>query len=537
LTPKYQWKLNSLSLSREACLEVLEKLRGESSAFQRVKAELAQRCGLKGLPGNAELYSALQNLNLPAGMVKIFRRKEVRRASGVLVVAVMTRPFPCPHGRCLYCPGGPAVGTPQSYTGREPAARRGAQYGYDPKGQVEGRLSQLKAIGHALDKVELIIMGGTFPAAPPEYQEWFVKGCLEGLIGRETQSLDEALELAEKAPIRNTAITVETRPDWAKEPQVNRMLRLGVTRVEIGVQTLRDEVYRLVERGHTVTDVVEATRILKDAGMKVCYHMMPGLPGSNFQADLEDFKSLFTNPDFRPDMLKIYPTLVLKGTRLHKLWAEGKYRPYPLKVIVDLLIRVKSSLPGWVRIQRIQRDIPAPLIVDGVKAGNLREIVQGRMGELGLKCRCIRCREAGHLQAKKGLKPNPADVRLIVERYEASRGLEIFLSYEDVVRDILVGWLRLRIPSEKAHRAEIRGRTAVIRELHVSGPMIPRGLKPEEGWQHKGYGRSLMAKAEKMASEEYDVRKLLVNSSLGVREYYFKLGYKRDGAYISKILS
>jgi len=514
-------------------LDVLEGLEGGLS-LQRVKAQLAERLNLKGLPGNAELRSILKDASLPASVLEALRRKEVRRASGVLVVAAMTKPFPCPHGRCLYCPGGPSMGTPQSYTGREPAARRGAQYGYDPRKQVEGRLSQLKAIGHPLDKVELIVMGGTFPAAPPEYQEWFVKGCLEGLIGRETGSLEEAKRLAEEATIRNTAITVETRPDWAKEPHVDQMLKLGVTRVEIGVQTLREEVYRLVERGHTLADVVEATRILKDAGMKVCYHMMPGLPSLTPREDLEDFMELFSNPTYKPDMLKIYPTLVLEGTRLHELWVRGEYRPYSLETVVELLVKVKPKLPGWVRIQRIQRDIPAPLIVDGVKAGNLREIVQKRLEQLGLKCRCIRCREAGHLQAKKGVKANPENVKLTVEKYEASEGLEVFLAYEDKVKDILVAWLRLRIPSAKAHRPELKGRTAIIRELHVSGPMVPRGLRLEEAWQHKGYGRSLMAEAERIASEEYDVKKLLVNSALGVKEYYRRLGYSQHGAYMAK---
>ncbi|RLI35352.1 hypothetical protein DRO53_01460 [Candidatus Bathyarchaeota archaeon] len=329
---------------------------------------------------------------------------------------------------------------------------------------------------------------------------------------------------------------METRPDWDKEPNVDRILRQGVTRVEIRVQTLREEIYRLVKRGHTLEDVIEATRILKDAGMKVCYHMMPGLPGSSPQQDLEDFRKLFSRPEFRPDLLKIYPTLVLEGTKLYELWLKGEYEPYPLETVVDLLVKVKSSLPGWVRIQRIQRDIPAPLIVAGVKAGNLREIVQRRMEKLGLRCRCIRCREAGHVQLKRGLTPNPGDIQLTIEKYEASEGLEYFLAYEDRVQDILVAWLRLRLPSEKAHRPEVKaGRTAIVRELHVTGPMLPRGVL-DGGWQHQGFGRRLLAEAERLAREELDVEKLLVNSAIGVREYYLRLGYRRDGAYVSKNL-
>ena len=523
-----------MSLPAEAIQEFLETVKEEKLSLQKAKAKLAQRYGLRGIPSHSQLLQAAEE-NPEA--LKLLRRKEIRRASGVLVVAVMTKPYPCPHGHCAYCPGGPSRNTPQSYTGREPAALRGIQNSYDPRRQVESRLRQFKALGHPLDKVELIIMGGTFPSFPPDYQDWFVKGCLEALAGVQTRSLEEAVRAAEQAPIRNTAITVETRPDWAKEPQVDRMLRQGVTRVEIGVQTLHEEVYRLVDRGHSLADVVEATRILKDAGMKVCYHMMPGLPTLSVEDDLEDFRKLFSEADYRPDMLKIYPTLVLEGTRLHELWLRGEYQPYTVEDAVKLLVEVKPKLPRWVRIQRIQRDIPAQLIVAGVKAGNLRELVQRELARLGLRCRCIRCREAGHVELKKGLTPNPDHVKLTVERYEASEGIEYFLSFEDVVQDILVAWLRLRLPSEKAHRPEVKGqRAAIVRELHVSGPMVPRGVKAEEGWQHRGYGRSLLQEAERIAREELDAKKLVVNSAIGVREYYFRLGYRRDGPYMSKPL-
>ena len=470
-------------------------------------------------------------------LLPLLRRKPTRTISGVTVVAAMTKPYPCPQAEpCAYCPGGPAMGVPQSYTGFEPAAMRGLQNEFNPFLQVKSRIEQLQAIGHNVDKIELIIMGGTFPATPPDYQTWFVQRCLDAITGKESGSLEEAEENAEESRIRNVGITVETRPDWAKETHVDHMLNMGVTRVEMGVQNPSDKIYRLVGRTHTVRDVVESTRIMKDAGLKIVYHLMPGLPGSNRKRDLQAFKRIFTDPRFKPDMIKIYPCLVLKNTRAYKWYLEDVFRPYTNEEAVDLIAEIKKNVPRWVRIMRVQRDIPAPLIVAGVNRSNLRQLVQRRLTEEGTKCECIRCREVGHRTGSK-VKLDPHEVDLLTTHYEASEGEEIFISAEDLKNDVLIGYLRLRIPSEKAHRQEIKAKPcSIVRELHVYGSLVPVGKHFDKAWQHKGYGSILLTKAESITREDYDLKKILVISALGTKQYYERLGYIYDGVYMSKTL-
>ncbi|MGD2142224.1 MAG: tRNA uridine(34) 5-carboxymethylaminomethyl modification radical SAM/GNAT enzyme Elp3 [Candidatus Bathyarchaeota archaeon] len=495
----------------------------------RVKKEVAKEYSLDRIPGNADIIGALKPSESEC-LLPILRRKGARSASGVNVVAVMTEPRECPHGQCVYCPGGPREGVPQSYTGREPASMRGVQNEYDSHRQVTSRLEQLRAIGHKVDKIDLIIMGGTFPAAPLSYQKEFIKGCLDALNDQWSPSLTEAKVIAESSNIRNVGITVETRPDCLSPCEVDRLLDLGVTRVELGVQNIYDDIYCLVERKHTVQDVVEATRLLKDAGLKVCYHLMPGLPGSNSKRDLEGFKTLFENPSFRPDMLKIYPTLVLRGTKLHTWWESGEYHPLTTEEAIGLVASMKEFVPPWVRIMRIQRDIPSNLIEAGVDKSNLRQLIQEELYKRGSHCRCIRCREVGHSEQE----PNPEDLKIMRFVYEASGGLENFISIEG--DGVLVGFIRLRIPSEEVHRPEVELASALVRELHVYGPMVPVGIEPEEAWQHKGWGSHLLKEAERVAQEEYGAGKLLVMSALGAKEYYASLGYEREGVYMSRSL-
>jgi elongator complex protein 3 len=470
-------------------------------------------------------------------------RKLTRVLSGVTVVAVMTKPFPCPHGRCAYCPGGPTVGTPQSYVGNEPALMRAKMFNYDPFYQVRNRLSQYQLLGHEPSKVDVIVMGGTFTALPWDYQVWFVTNVFEAfnVYPSERPNRLPPIEIAhlrnEKAKIRVIGLTFETRPDWAGEIQADRMLYLGGTRVELGVQSIYDDILLNVERGHTVKDIIVATRILKDAGFKIVYHIMPGLPGSDFDKDIEMVKELFSNPEFMPDMLKIYPTLVIKGTSLYNDWLNGKYKALTDEEAIDLISEMYRYIPKWVRIMRIQRDVPAPIIEAGPKKGNLREIIENTALEKGIKIREIRFREVGRAIYKRGVYPK--EIRLTRETYEASGGVEIFISAEDIQNDIIVGFIRLRIPSEKAHRKEIDGKTAVIRELHVYGPQIPVGEISKNGWQHKGWGKKLLYEAERVASEEFDVKKMLVLSGVGVRDYYRKFGYFRpwNSPYMTKYLS
>ena len=503
----------------------------------RVKTQVAAKHQLERVPSNAEVISALKPKEKPR-LLAVLRRKTTRTISGVTVVAVMTKPQPCPQPEpCAYCPGGPSFGVPQSYTGFEPAAMRGLQNNFDPYAQVRSRIEQLTAIGHCVDKVELIVMGGTFPATPLEYQTWFIQRCLDAISGQESANLEEAKAHAETSKIRNVGITVETRPDWAKEPHIDTMLDMGVTRVELGVQNPNDEIYRLAGRTHTVADVTEATRTAKDAGLKIVYHLMPGMPGSNPTKDLEAFKRVFTDSAFKPDMIKIYPCLVIAGTKAHDWYREGVYKPYSTEEAANLIAEVKKSLPPWVRVMRVQRDIPARLIVAGVNKSNLRQLVQQKLAEHGQRCACIRCREVGHRMTVDNVTPDLDKVKILATRYEASEGQEIFISAEDPENNVLIGYLRLRISSAKAHRPEIKvAPSAIVRELHVYGPLVPVGKHLAKAWQHKGYGSILLSEAERVAQEDYDLKKLLVISALGTKQYYMRFGFERDGVYVSKML-
>ncbi|MEM1543611.1 MAG: tRNA uridine(34) 5-carboxymethylaminomethyl modification radical SAM/GNAT enzyme Elp3 [Candidatus Bathyarchaeia archaeon] len=522
------------------CREIIEYLMRIPNPTIRdvnvAKTRIAEKYGLSIIPSNSDIIKCLK-AEERAKLLKILRRKAIRTISGITVIAVMTKPWPCPQKEpCAYCPGGPPYGVPQSYTGHEPATMRGLQHNFDPYKQVRHRIEQLESIGHMVDKVELIVMGGTFPATPIEYQEHFIKECLDAITGIRSRSLEEAKKNAEVSPIRNVGITVETRPDWCKEPHVDRMLSYGVTRVEIGVQNIYDDIYALVNRGHTVKDVIEATRILKDSGLKVVYHMMPGLPGSNFDRDLEAFRRIFSDPDFKPDMLKIYPCLVIKGTKVYDWWIKGLYKPYTTEEAAELIAEVKKIVPEWVRIMRVQRDVPAYMIEAGVKKSNLREIALERLRSEGLRCRCIRCREVGHRWLKDHVRPDPNNVKVLVRRYEASGGEEFFISVEDQTNDVLIGYLRLRIPSELAHRPEISGKeVSIIRELRVLGPLVPVGKQAIEEYQHKGCGRILLRRAEEISADQ-GCKKILVTSALGTKQYYMRFGYTYDGPYMSKNL-
>ncbi len=526
-------------MNREACREIIESLmqipKPTRQDVDLLKIRVASKHSLNHVVPNSQLIRCLKS-NEKRKLLPLLKRKTTRTISGVTVIAVMTKPWPCPHeAPCAYCPGGPAHGVPQSYTGQEPAAMRGIQNQYDPFMQVTGRIEQLKAIGHVVDKVELIVMGGTFPSTPVDYQESFVKGCLEALIDSRTKSLENAKKRAETSRIRNVGITVETRPDWAKREQVDHMLSMGVTRVELGVQNVYDDIYRRVKRGHTVGDVVEATRTLKDSGIKVVYHLMPGLPGSSFERDLEGFRKVFTDQVFKPDMIKIYPCLVLRGTEAYDWWKRGEYDPYNTNEAARLVAEVKKIVPPWVRIMRVQRDIPSRLVEAGVKKSNLRQLAVEKLEREGLKCRCIRCREVGHRWLREKVEPNPENVRIIHATEEASDGVDVFVSAEDPVNDVLVGYLRLRIPSENAHRPEMRADpSSIVRELHVYGSLVPVGQHASKAWQHKGYGTRLMSEAERISRENYGRRKVVVISALGAKRYYIRLGYKYEGPYMSK---
>ncbi|HUW90822.1 MAG TPA: tRNA uridine(34) 5-carboxymethylaminomethyl modification radical SAM/GNAT enzyme Elp3 [Candidatus Nanopelagicaceae bacterium] len=473
---------------------------------------------------------------------QLLKRRITRTISGVSVIAIMTKPLPCP-GNCVYCPGQesqPNQKVAQSYTGHEPAAMRSIHNNYDPYEQVQSRIRDLEAIGHVVDKIELICMGGTFLSSPVDYQEEFIKGAYEGIVERRTDNLEEIKKIAEKSKRRLIGLTIETRPDYCTEPYVDMMLNYGTTRVEIGIQTVLDDVYKKVNRGHTTQDSINAIRIAKDAGLKINAHIMPNLPGSNYSKDLEMFDYLFSSPDYRPDMLKIYPCLVIKGTKLYDWWKEGEFTPYSLDELIDLISNVKQNIPSYVRIQRIMRDIPAFLIEAGCKKSNLRQLVHKRLDELNSKCNCIRCREYGIAKKSKIIDENIfEDIKLYRYDYEASNGQETFLSYENKKEDYLVAYLRLRKPSEHVHRRELNdGKTMIVREVKVVGELVPKDKKPRNTQlQHRGFGKLLMENAEKIALEDFDSKKLAVISGIGVRDWFYEIGYALDGCYVSKTLN
>lgn len=563
-----------------ACKKLSEEfLKGKiknSRQLELKKAEIASAFHLNKTPRNSDILEHLKDRK--EDFLEILIKRPIRTMSGVAVIAVMPLPSKCPHGTCIYCPGD-AVNTPQSYTGKEPATMRALSFNFHPFLQTFHRLKQLYNTGHEIDKVELIIMGGTFPSQPFDYQEYFIRECLNAMnyfdpdsdesaldkmydlnfinksfenrfsrkakifdiaqyvLSNEPLILEKAQKLNEKSKIRCIGMTFETRPDRAKKYHCDRMLSYGGTRVELGVQTISDKIYKKVNRGHSVQDVIESTRILKDAGFKINYHMMPGLPGSSFDKDIDTFKDLFQDNLFKPDMIKFYSCLVLEGTELYEMWKKGEYNPYTTEEAMELILKVKGFMPKWARTMRIQRDIPSTLVQSGVKRSNLGQMVEEELKLRKIQCNCIRCREVGIKAHKENIHPEIKDIELLTEIYEASEGTEYFISFEDVKRNILIGYVRLRSPSEFAHRKEIsKHPTGIIRELHVYGGLIKIGDKKKLGWQHQGYGKKLLLEAERIAKEDLDFKKIVIISGIGAREYYRKFEYKKEGPYMSKFI-
>lgn len=461
----------------------------------------------------------------------LLKKREVRTISGVAPIAVLTKFYPCP-GRCSYCPT--EKNMPKSYLSNEPAVMRAIAFNFDPKKQVVGRIKVLEMNGHPTDKLELIVIGGTWSALPDRYQKWFIQKCFDGANGKKSSSLAAAQKINETAKHRIIGITLETRPDYITSEEIARMRELGATRVELGVQSIYDSILQRNRRGHNVAATIRATKILKDAGFKICYHMMPNLPGGTPARDLKMFKEIFTNPDFQPDMIKIYPCVVTRGSEIYAWWKQKKYKPYSEKQLVELLINIKKIIPSYVRVNRLIRDIPSPSIEAGNKVSNLREVIAREMAQRGLRCKCIRCREIGHQKngiAEFSLRHTP---KLFVKKYSASGGTEYFISFESPDKKILYAFVRLRIPNLKTPPLlpELAN-AALIRELHTYGHLVPIDKKSPGATQHLGLGKKLMAEAEKIA-RKLKIKKMAVISGIGVREYYKKLGYHPDGTYMIK---
>jgi len=445
---------------------------------------------------------------------ELIKKRKVRSLSGIASITVITKDYPCP-GKCIFCPKEKEI--PKSYLSNEPAIMRAVLNNFDPFKQVKARINGLEKTGHPVSKIDVIIAGGTFSFYPKQYRTKFVKAIYDALNNKKSRNLKEAQEINEKSQHRCIGLSIETRPDYITEDEIKYLRKLGVTKVELGVQSVYDDVLKKNSRGHSVKESINAIRMLKDAGFKINLHIMPGLIGSSISRDLKMFKELFENPDFRPDWLKIYPCVVVPGSKLAELWRNGKYKPYTDQQMIKLLAKAKTLIPEYVRITRLYRDIPSTSILAGPKISNLREYVNKEMIKNGLKCRCIRCREI------KNMIVDPDNLEMRIKEFESSRGREFFLSFDDAKHDKLCSLLRLRLPY-KTIFPELRN-SAIIRELHTYGIQIPVNKRGERAVQHLGLGQKLLSKAEQIAIN-YGYRKIAVISGVGVRDYYRKFGYK-----------
>jgi len=498
------------------------KTRADLDSFKR---EIAKKYEIP-CPSNIGLLKAYHKL-VKNKIVKkspileeLLRTRPIRSLSGIVNISVLTKPYPCP-GKCLYCPT--EKGIPKSYVSGEPAVERAKKLNYDPYLQVRKRIEMLKLEGHPTDKIELRIVGGTWSYYPKKYQNWFIKKCFDAGNKKSSKDLKRAQKLNEMARHRIVGLSIETRPDFINLSEIQRLRGLGVTMVELGVQSIYDDVLKINLRGHGVKETILATKLLKDAGFKVLYQMMPNLPGSNLKKDEKMFGELFSNPNFQPDLLKVYPCALLKEAPLYKWWKAGKYKPYTESQLINLVKKIKKKIPYYVRIQRITRDIPSQrILVGAAKISNLRQIIAREMEREGWQCRCIRCREVREKYEPK------EKLYLYRQDYDASGGREIFLSFENKNRTKLYSLLRLRITSQNK---------ATVREIHTYGQLYPlRGRVALISPQHKGLGKKLIKEAEKIAKKEFGLNKIAVISGVGVRNYWKKLGYKLKDTYMIKNL-
>ena len=491
-------------------------------------------------------HSLLKNKKIKSSSVleKLLIKRAVRTLSGVAVITVLTKPYPCP-GECIFCPT--EVKMPKSYLSNEPAVMRAILNDFDPYRQIKMRLRALKANGHKTDKVELIVIGGTWSVLDHQYQNWYIKRCFEALNGRPSKNLLAAQKINETAKHRCIGLTLETRPDYINEKELIRMRELGCTRVELGVQHIDNKILAFNKRGHTVQVSIRAIKLLKEAGFKVNLHLMLDLPISTPAKDLAMFKKIYTHPDWRPDMVKIYPCVVNERAELYNLWKKGKYKPYSAKQLRRLLVDIKKITPEYVRITRLVRDIPKESILAGNKITNLRQLLADQAKDEDWVCRCIRCREVSRQEQIKG---GISNLKLKIRTYQASGGTEYFLSYESRDEKALYAFLRLRVNDKisppagggevaKGDRGggsfipELKG-AALIRELHTYGELTKLGQRGSA--QHQGLGQKLLKEAESIVQKQ-EIKKIAVIAGVGVRKYYEKFGYKLEGTYMVNYIS
>ena len=546
----------------EQLIQKIKELKPDKTQLRLLKIEACKSLNLKQMPTDSQLILNAKKEDFDV-LKRILLAKPTRTISGVAPIAIFCKPHHCPHGKCVFCVGGigsPFGDVPQAYTGEGSAAKRAIRNHYDPYLQIFNRLEHYFVNGHSAEKVEIIVMGGTFPALDLAYQTEFITYTFKAMndfsdlffnkefdllkfkeffelpvdnLSKErterihkkllelkgTSTLEKEKTRNESSKIKCIGLTIETKPDWAKLAHGNLMLEQGCTRVEVGVQSVYEDVLKFMHRGHTLEDTKESIRILKDLGFKINAHMMPGMIEDK-EKELAGLKEIFSNPDFRPDMMKIYPCLVFKGTGLFTLWKAGKFKPLETEDAALMIAKFKQFIPEYCRVMRVQRDLPHYQIDAGVKKPNLRQLIELKTKELRIKCKCIRCRE---IKNEKIESPT-----LIVREYEASKGKEFFISFEE--KDRIIGFCRLRFPSQFL-RPEITKDSALIRELHIYSQALSLGKTGSS--QHKGFGKQLLEKAEEIAKLN-NKNKIVVISGVGVRNYYKKFNYSLEGPYMVK---
>jgi len=532
-----QWlenhQLIKIDGKQPAFIELIEDLAANAPLKGDAYSKVILRSTQRGLPWLSksqvlQVYLELCDdgwLDYAPELVTMLQVKPTRSQAGVTVITVLTKPYPCP-GKCIFCPTD--VRMPKSYLHDEPGAMRAERYAFDPFDQVTARINALDRIGHPTDKLELLILGGTWSSYRRDYQEWFVKRCLDAMNGYDSVSLVEAQEANAQELKRNVGLVVETRPDHITPDELRWFRYLGVTKVQIGVQSLDDQILELNKRGETVADIRKAIRLLRLAGFKIHAHWMPNLLGATPESDIEDFGRLWNDIALRPDELKIYPCMLVENAELHDWWTRGEYHPYSEEEITEVLIACKVQVPPYVRINRVVRDIPTTNIVEGMKKANLRQIAQRIMADRGLRCRCIRCREIRRQEFDTG------DLVLRRLDYDTDATTEIFLSYETDKH--IAALLRLSLPLAKIKLPipELRGH-ALIREIHVYGPAVPIGESSLGDAQHQGLGSGLLAEAMNIAKDA-GFGRIAVISAIGTQEYYARHGFKSDRLYQTRSL-
>jgi len=449
------------------------------------------------------------------------RMKPVRTLSGVTTVTVLTKPYPCP-ARCIFCPT--LENMPKSYLPDEPGARRGLEHDFEPYAQVAARLEALEAVGHPTDKIELLILGGTWDAYRRDYQETFVRRCFDAMNGVDAPTLEVAHRLNEDAPHRNVGLVIETRPDEVTPEQLAWLRRLGVTKVQMGAQSLDDRILALNRRGHTAADTRRAVALLRAAGFKIVLHWMPNLLGATLHSDRQDFARLWE--DLCPDEIKIYPTQLLASAELYQYWQRGEYTPYTTAELISLIADLKPTIPRYCRVNRVVRDIPSTDVVAGNKRTSLRQDILQEMTRRGTACQCIRCREV------RNQKVTLDELRLDDLVYQAGGCEEHFLSFV-TPNDRLAGFLRLSLPGPEAPNtglADLEG-AAIIREVHVYGQSLEIGVEVGGAAQHTGLGTQLLRRARVLA-RQHGYSRLAVIAAVGTRRYYLERGFQRGELYL-----